>query len=157
MSQFNEMPPTVNASTEDEKENNPDNTEAKKNKEKMTLQECIDTLFKGGEIPKFKSELELWGIIEYHSELRWGIKHDACDGRGSFTDVQKKLLEASDRLFEMIEEPLNEFDVVYPNVKKGEELPPPPEGKIYYGEWVKKMKIEYENFIEELKKEGLDV
>lgn len=95
-----------------------------------------------------ETELEYWETIEGLGGFIWRMNHDLSDGRieDPTGGIDKDISDArtiSDRLVRELGE---KFGVIHPSdcpkMEIGQELPPAPEGKIYYWDWYKNMKAE---------------
>jgi len=104
-----------------------------------------------------QTEIEYWYLIEALGGFIWRMEHDLGDGRisDSNNSIGKDIFEARSISGRLVKE-LEKFGVIHPSDTPkneiGKELPPPPEGKIYYWSWYSKMKEqalkeEYEGLI----------
>jgi hypothetical protein len=93
-----------------------------------------------------KTEVEYWEIIEALGGMIWRTKHNMADGRVEDPNGNlAKEIEVAEQISQRLITKLGEkFGVIHPKdcpkIDSGQAVPPPPDGKIYYWDWYKKMK-----------------
>lgn len=93
-----------------------------------------------------ETEVEYWEAIEVFGGYIWSTNHALCHGRieDSSGKVAKSIEEAVAISERLIVELGEKFGVMHPRdcpkVEPGQQLPPPPDGKVYYWDWYKRMK-----------------
>jgi hypothetical protein len=105
-----------------------------------------------------KTEMEYWKSIETLGGFSWGMDHELADGRIKDPEggIDKEIQEATEISMKLVAELEGKFGVIppdkYPQKEPGQELPPAPEGKIYYWDWYHRIeekcyRQEYEGMI----------
>ena len=95
-----------------------------------------------------ETEVEYWEAIEGLGGFIWATEHDMGHGRILDTDgsVRREIAEARQISQRLVNELTNKFGVINPSdragIKPGQPVPPAPEGKTYYWDWYKKMKLQ---------------
>lgn len=95
------------------------------------------------------TELEYWEAIESLGGFIWSTEHGISRGHIDYPNplIDRDLREAFEIQKKLVFELSQKFGVItpydYPKVEDGQELPPAPEGKIYYWDWYHKVECEY--------------
>jgi len=95
-----------------------------------------------------ETEMEYWRAIETLGGILWNLEHELADGRLTDSDgeIDRYIKIARQISKDLVAELGERFGVIapedYPKVEFNETPPSPPEGKIYYWDWYKKMKAE---------------
>ena len=93
-----------------------------------------------------KTETEYWMAIEELGGFSWRMNHDLADGRIEDPKgaIDKEIQEAVEIQKKLVAKLKEKFGVIPPDEcpqkEIDKELPPAPEGKIYYWNWYHKMK-----------------
>jgi len=93
-----------------------------------------------------ETEVEYWEAIEELGGYIWSTNHELCHGRIEDEDgkIAKSIEEATQISERLVTELGEKFGVIHPRdcprVEPGQPIPPPPDGKVYYRDWYKRMK-----------------
>lgn len=93
-----------------------------------------------------ETEVEYWEAIEGLGGYIWSTNHGLCHGHIEDKDgeVAKSIDEARGISERLVTELGEKFGVIHPKdcprVEPGQQAPPPPDGKVYYWDWYKRMK-----------------
>ncbi|MFA5124668.1 MAG: hypothetical protein WC473_02480 [Patescibacteria group bacterium] len=94
-----------------------------------------------------QTEMEYWEMIDGIGGIIWHTNHDISHGRyESSPEIEQQLADAQETIERLASELFDKFGVIHPKdcpkAAPGEEMPPAPEGKIYYWDWYEAKRAE---------------